>query len=358
MLVGGEGTRLRPLTYTIPKPLLPIANRPFLERQLAWLAAHGVDEVILSLGYLPDVFEAHYPEGRFGDLSLRYAVEHEPLGTAGAIRFAASGATDRFVVCNGDVLTTLDLGALVRFHDEHGADASIHLTRVDNPAAFGAVETGLDAEVLEFVEKPSPVDATTDWINAGTYVLDPVVLDEIPSDAEVSIERETFPAMLQRPGRLFAMTSDDYWRDIGTPVSYLAAHADVLAGALGLPPVPGAVEHTPGVWVQGEVDVGDAVLTPPLLLGAGVQLGSGAQIESSSIGPECVIEAAARVRGSVVLGGARLGARSETLDSVVGPEAVLEPDVAVTEESVIGASAVVTAGVQMSAARVHVPPRP
>ena len=139
VLVGGEGTRLRPLTYTTPKPLLPIANQPFLERQLAWLARHGVDEVVLSLGYLPDAFEAHFPEGRFGDLVLRYAVEDHPLGTAGAIRFAAQGLDERLVVCNGDVLTTLDLGELVAFHDERGAEATICLTKVADPSAFGVV---------------------------------------------------------------------------------------------------------------------------------------------------------------------------------------------------------------------------
>ncbi len=141
VLVGGEGTRLRPLTYATPKPLLPVVNQPFLERQLTWLAHHGVDEVVLSLGYLPDAFEAHFPEGRFGDLKLRYAVEDHPLGTAGAIRFASRGIEERIVVCNGDVLTTLDLDALVAFHDARGAEATIYLTQVDDPSAFGVVPT-------------------------------------------------------------------------------------------------------------------------------------------------------------------------------------------------------------------------
>ena len=207
VLVGGEGTRLRPLTYTTPKPLLPIANQAFLERQLAWLARHGIDEVVLSLGYLPDAFVEHFPDGRFGDLVLHYAVEDEPLGTAGGIRYAAeqAGIDERFVVCNGDVLTGLDLSSLVRFHDEHGADATIHLSQVGDPSAFGVVPTYPDGEVKAFVEKPPRGTAPTNWINAGTYVLEPSVLAAVPPGLTVSIERETFPRMLDRRGRLYAL---------------------------------------------------------------------------------------------------------------------------------------------------------
>ena len=229
VLVGGEGTRLRPLTYSTPKPLLPIANQAFLERQLTWLAYYGVDEVVLSLGYLPDAFEAHFPEGRFGDLKLRYAVEDHPLGTAGAIRFAARGIEERIIVCNGDVLTTLDLDALVAFHDAHEAEATIYLTQVADPSAFGVVPTRDDGAVVAFVEKPPKGRAPTNWINGGTYVLEPSVLDRIPERLTVSIERETFPRMLDEPSRLHAMPSDAYWIDIGTPEKYLQAHTDVFA---------------------------------------------------------------------------------------------------------------------------------
>ncbi len=251
VLVGGEGTRLRPLTYHTPKPLLPIVNVPFLERQLSWLAGHGVDEVVLSLGYLPEAFERHFASGRFGAMRVRWVVEREPLGTAGGIRFAADGIDERVVVCNGDVLTDLDLTALVRFHDERAAEATIALTRVDDPSAFGVVPTRDDGEVVAFVEKPPPGKAPTNWINAGTYVLEPSVLARIPSRLTVSIERETFPRMLDMPRRLFAQHSDAYWIDIGTPRKYFEAHADVLAGRVGLPPAPGAVERAAAVWVQG-----------------------------------------------------------------------------------------------------------
>ena len=201
VLVGGEGTRLRPLTWSTPKPLLPIANIAFLERQLAWLESYGVDEVVLSMGYLPDAFHRHFPEGRFGGVTLRYAVEEKPLGTAGGIRFAAEGITERFVVCNGDVLTGLDLAAMVEFHEARGAEASIYLCQVDDPSAFGVVPTRDDGEVVGFIEKPPRDQAPTNWINAGTYVLEPSVLDRIPPRINVSIEREVFPRMVEAPDR-------------------------------------------------------------------------------------------------------------------------------------------------------------
>lgn len=356
VLVGGEGTRLRPLTYTIPKPLLPIANQPFLERQLRWLGAHGVDEAVLSLGYLPHAFESHFPDGQFGDVHLRYAVEDEPLGTAGAIRFAADGITERFVVCNGDVLTDLDLGELVRFHDARGADATITLAQVDDPSPFGVVPTRDDGEVSAFVEKPPRDRAPTNWINAGTYVLEPSVLDEIPPRLAVSIERETFPRMLEQPGRLFAMEADAYWIDIGVPAKYLQAHADVLAGRLGFPPVPGAVEREPGIWVQGTVTVDDtARIEAPVLLGAETRVERHAHVTASTVGPGCVIGAGARVRRSVLLAGARLADEAEVLDSVLGPESVLESEVIASDQTVVGEAAVVSAGVRIAGARIHVP---
>jgi NDP-sugar pyrophosphorylase family protein len=356
VLVGGEGTRLRPLTYSQPKPLLPIANQPFLERQLAWLARHGVDEVVLSLGYLPDAFEAHFPEGRFGDLALRYAVEDHPLGTAGAIRFAAEGIDERLVVCNGDVLTTLDLGELVAFHDARGAEATICLTKVDDPSAFGVVPTRDDGEVVAFVEKPPKGRAPTNWINAGTYVLEPSVLQQIPERLTVSIERETFPRMLDEPRRLYAMASDAYWLDIGTPEKYLQAHADVLAGVLGGAPAPDARESAPGIWVQGDAHVdGEARLEAPVLLGDGARVDAGARVAGSVVGPRASIGAGARVLRAVVHEGATLETDAEVIDSVVGPRARLGTGAIASDHTIIGSDAVLDAGARASGARIRRP---
>ncbi len=356
VLVGGAGTRLRPLTTTVPKPLLPIVGVPFLERQLAWLARHGVDDVVLSLGYLPDAFEEHFPDARFEDVHLQYATEPYPLGTAGAIRFAASsaGIDERFVVCNGDVLTTLDLTALVDFHLEHQAEATIQLTHVDDPSAFGVVPTHEDGSVKAFVEKPPAGTAPTSWINAGTYVLEPSVLDDVPPDLTVSIERETFPRMLEERRRLFARGSDDYWLDIGTPDKYLRAHLDVLAGALGFPPAPDAVEAAPGIWGIGPSDLGaDAQLVAPVFLDAGASVGTTAHLSETTVGRGAEIGDGSSLENSVIGAGARIGRRARITDSIIGPDSVVGDDAVVIDQSIVGSGAHVDAGAALARGRVE-----
>lgn len=358
MLVGGQGTRLRPLTFTTPKPLLPIANQVLLDRQLGWLAAHGVDEVALSLGYRPDAFVDHFPGERFDDAAGRtvrlvYAVEPYPLGTAGAIRFAADqlGAGERFVVCNGDVLTGLDLAALVAFHDDHTAEATIALAHVEDPSRFGVVPTFGDGEVKAFVEKPPRDAAPTDWINAGTYVLEPSVLDRIPPGLKVSIERDTFPRMLQARGHLFAMRSAEYWIDVGTPEQYLQVHADVLAGRLGLPPVPGARESAPGVWAQGGTDPADRVRAP-VLVGPGGDIHPRARVTGSVLGTGVRLASDATVAGSVVHDGARIGREARISRSIIGPGAVIGDRATVRDESIVGADTVVEPDAELVECRV------
>jgi NDP-sugar pyrophosphorylase family protein len=361
VLVGGEGTRLRPLTFTTPKPLLPIANVPHLERQLEWLAAHGVDEVVLSMGYLPDAFHAHFAAGAdggdafrtaFGTVAVRYAVEDEPLGTAGAIKFAAGAIDERFVVCNGDILTELDLGEMVRFHDQRGAEASISLTQVEDPSAFGVVPTRADGEVIAFVEKPPPDKAPSNWINAGTYVLEPSFLDRVPPRLNVSIERETFPRMLSEPGLLFGFAAEGYWLDIGTPEKYLEAHADALAGRLGRPPAPGAREIAANVWAQGDVHVDpSARVTAPVLLGSGVRVEADADVEASVVGAGTVVESGAVVRGSVVHAQARVSHGVEVRDSIVGEQAVCKPGVVLRAQTIIGARVTVPADTRLTGGR-------
>ena len=357
VLVGGAGTRLRPLTYSTPKPLLPIANQAFLERQLTWLAHHGVDEVVLSLGYLPDAFEAHFPEGRFGDLKLRYVVEDHPLGTAGAIRFAARGIEERIVVCNGDVLTTLDLDALVAFHDARRAEATIFLTRVADPSAFGVVPTRPDGEVVAFVEKPPKGRAPTNWINGGTYVLEPSVLDRIPERLTVSIERETFPRMLDEPSRLYAMTSDrvlDRHRDAREVPP--GAHRRVARRARRPRPRPAPRELTPGVWVQGTPDIdADARLEAPTLIGNRSIIGPGARIVGSVVGAGVVVGSGARLLRSVVHDDATIGEEAEAIDSVVGERAVLGDGAIASDHTVMGHSSSLAPGARASGARVRRP---
>jgi mannose-1-phosphate guanylyltransferase len=330
VLVGGEGTRLRPVTLTTPKPLLPIANQPFIERQLTWLASHGVDEVVLSLGFLADAFEKHFPDGRFGAVKLHYKVEDEPLGTAGAIKYAAGGIDERFIVCNGDVLTSLDLGAMVAFHDERGAEATISLSEVGDPSAFGVVPTKPDGQVIAFVEKPPRDKAPSHWINAGTYILEPQFLERVPPRLMVSVERETFPRMLGLQGGLFGFQSDTYWLDIGTPEKYVQANTDVLDGRLdGAPAADGGV-----------------------LLGARTVVPASAAVARSTLGADVVIGEGARVERSVVLDGARIGEGAQLDRSIVGPDAVIEARAVLSDFTIVGARAAVSAGARLSAAKV------
>ncbi len=358
VLVGGEGTRLRPLTFSTPKPLLPVANRAFLERQLSWLAHHGVDDVVLSLGYLPDAFVSRFPDGHFHDdtdagVRLTYAQEPVPLGTAGAIRFAAEhlGVEERFVVCNGDVLTGLDLGALVAFHDGHEAEATIALAQVEDPSAFGVVPTHGDGEVKAFVEKPPPGAAPSDWINAGTYVLEPSVLERIPAGLNVSIERETFPRMLQERHRLYAMTSVEYWIDIGTPDQYLAANVDVVAGRIGARPARDAHLAAPGVWVQG-ARTGDGSLRAPVLLGDGCDVATGATVAGSVLGSGVRVAAGARVTGSVVHEGAVIEHDARVDDSIVGMDALIGAGATLRDRSIVGAGTTVDPGAVLDGERL------
>ena len=230
VLVGGEGTRLRPLTYDIPKQMLPIVGRPMIAHVVEWLGSHGVDRVVLSLGYRADAFVQAFPANRLSGVALEYAVEPEALDTAGAIRFAAgeAGVRDTFLVLNGDIITDFDASGLVAFHRSRSAEATLALTPVPDPSSFGVVPTDADGRVTAFIEKPPAGTAPTNLINAGIYVLETSVLARIEGGRRVSIERETFPELVAA-GRLYALASDAYWLDTGRPHHYLQAQLDILS---------------------------------------------------------------------------------------------------------------------------------
>src|SRR6516164_3625172 len=289
VLVGGEGTRLRPLTLTSPKQMLPVVGVPMIERVLGHLASHGVDEAVLSLGYLPDAFMQAYPDGAAAGVRLTYAVEPEPLDTAGAVRFAATfgGITDTFVVVNGEVLTDLDLTGLVAFHRERGAEGTIALHPVADPSSFGVVPTDTHGRVTAFVEKPPRDEAPTNEINAGTYVLEASVLGRIPQGGRVSIERETFPAMV-RDGGLFARSDDRYWIDTGTPATFLEANFDYVEGRRGPVIAPGLGDRGDGVYVEGQSDLEGDVVAHAVVF-------SGCTVEPTGRVERCVLG-----RGSVI----------------------------------------------------------
>lgn len=315
VLVGGFGTRLRPLTLSTPKQMLPVVNRLMIERVVEHLGAHGVSTAILALGYRPDAFVDAYPSGRCAGVDLHYAVEPKPMDTAGAIRFAAldEGVDERFIVVNGDVLTDLDVTALVAFHDAHGAEGTIALHRVDDPSAYGVVPTEPDGRVQAFIEKPPREEAPTDLINAGTYVLEPSVLDRIPADVPVNVERVTFPEMVA-DGSLYALDGDTYWIDAGTPATYLAANLDLLSGRRGKP--EDGVD--PSATVLG--DVVRSAIAP------GVTVEAGATVTGSVLLEGVVVRTGAVVRHAVIGPSATIGARAQVIDGAVIGDHVVVPD--------------------------------
>lgn len=325
VLVGGLGTRLRPLTWTVPKQMLPVAGRPMIERVLAHLSANGIDEAVLSLGYRPDAFVEAYPDNTCAGVDLVYVVEPEPLDTAGAIRFAAdeAGINETFVVVNGDVLTDLDLSALVKMHHESNAEGTIALTEVEDPSHFGVVVTDESGKVDSFVEKPPAGEAPSKMINAGFYVLEPSALHRISPGHAVNIEREIFPAMAEQ-GTLYARVDPAYWLDVGTPERYIQASLDLISGKR-----LAAVEASGTVEVTGE-------LVAPVLLGKRVEVAAGAVVCRSVLGDDVSVGDGARVEGSVLLPGAFIAPRALVRDSVVGAGAVVGQSSVVEEMSMLG----------------------
>ncbi|HUP87691.1 MAG TPA: NDP-sugar synthase [Acidimicrobiales bacterium] len=353
VLVGGEGTRLRPLTYSTPKPMLPVAEVSIIERVVAHLGRHGIDEVVLSMGYRPDAFLAAFPEGTCKGVRLTYAVEPSRLDTGGGIAFAArlAGLDETFVVMNGDVLGDVDLTELLAFHRERGAEATIALTPVDDPSAFGVVPTDDRGRVTAFIEKPSADEAPTNNINAGFYVFEPAVIDRIPVDGVVHLESEVFPVMVGE-SVLYGLASSVYWTDTGTPPLYLQASLDYLRGLRGGDaPAPGAKERHAGIWTLG-ASVIDGTVVAPALIGDAAYVASGATIEESVIGGGSRIESGARVTRSVLLQGAVVHAGAVVDHSIIGEGAVIGAGAEVTDTTVVQGGASVREGGSVAGGRI------
>ena len=326
VLVGGEGTRLRPLTYSTPKQMLPLVGVPMIECVFETLARHGVTDAVLSLGYLPDRFIEAYPSGVIGGVKVTYAVEPEPLDTSGAIRFAAEFAQidETFLVVNGDVLTDLDVTKLITFHREHGAEATIALHPVQDPSRFGVVPTTDEGRVLAFVEKPPLDEAPTNLINAGTYVFEPSVLGHIAPQGRVSVERDTFPK-LAAEGTLFAMADHAYWIDTGTPQAYLRANIDLLWGRYESRLIQKGVE---GTWRHPLSSVDPSAVLTNVVIDRDCVVGANVVLENVVLLPGAVIESNAQVRSSII------GARAIVGDSsILGATCVVGTDVRVVAGS-------------------------
>jgi mannose-1-phosphate guanylyltransferase len=331
VLVGGEGTRLRPLTLTRPKPALPLVDRPFIRYMVEWLARHGIDRVIMACGFKPDELRDALGDELPGGPRIAYVEEDEPLGTAGPVRLAADRGLldDRFMVLNGDVLTDLDLTALQRQHSATGAVATLALYPVDDPSSYGLVRRREDGVVLEFVEKPDPDAVDTDEISAGAYVLERAVADLIPPDRAVSIEREVFPLLVGRG--LYGRRLEGYWMDIGTPERYLAASWDILEGRVQTDVIPTA----PGMLISDEADVAaDAEVGPRAVLRAECRVGDSARVSESVLLDRCRVGVGAMIEGAILGAGVEVGDGAAVGEgAVIGDGATIEAGATVPESA-------------------------
>jgi mannose-1-phosphate guanylyltransferase len=343
ILAGGEGTRLRPLTSTMPKPVVPLVDRPFISFMLEWLRAHGVDDVILSCGFMADGVRDVMGDGSALGIRLRYLEEPRPLGTGGALKFAEELLDERFFMLNGDVLTDIDLTAQLEQHSRTGARATLALIAVEDPSAYGLVRREEDCSVSEFIEKPGPEQLDTNLINAGAYIIERDVLDEMPrAGTNVSIEREVFPALVGRG--LFGYECSGYWLDIGTPERYLQATFDILEGNVsteaGRQLSPSGVALIDGVQIDGRV-------VAPVLVGPGCVVGRRAIVGGRTVlGRGVTVAEGAHVESSVLLDGASVGARSTVRSTIVGPGA------SIGAGCHIGGGVVLGAGVRLGADNV------
>lgn len=316
LLIGGEATRLRPLTCNTPKAMVPVLNTPFLEHVIRHLSRHNVKDLILTQGQHSRAIEGYFGDGSRFDISLSYTVEASPLGTAGAIKNAEKSLDATFLVLNGDVFTDLDISAMVDLHRQRKARATIALTPVADPTSYGIVETDPQGRVLRFVEKPGWDRVTTNMINAGTYVLEPAVLAPIPPGAKFSFERELFPLLLERGEPVYAYPSPAYWIDIGTSERYLQLHRDLLAGK-GSPARCGISDR--GVMIGEQSCVHPAALiVGPAAIGNGCSIDKGAVIEQSVVWDRVTVGSRTQIKDSIVANDCCLGDDSVVADAVLG----------------------------------------
>lgn len=343
LLAGGKGTRLRPMTVHTPKPIVPIFNRPFLHYQIdQLLQVPEVDEVILSLNYQPRRIEEILGDGERLGIRIRYVVEPMPLGTGGAIRYAGDTLTESVVVFNGDVLTQVDVGAVLALHRARKAKATIVLTPVDNPRAYGLVETDRDGNVQRFLEKPSEDEITCNTINAGMYVLEPDTFDRIPKDTAWSIERSYFPSLIERGETFVAYVDTGYWIDIGTPGKYLQVHRDIMDGRYSAPPFAGMPPGTPWVSPDAKIDEGVDV-QGPCFIDEGVVIKTGASVRPYAvIGRQTHVEEGAVIDGSIVWPNGWIGPDATLRGSILGRNCHVGRSVSVETPAVFGDKTVLT----------------
>jgi mannose-1-phosphate guanylyltransferase len=343
LLAGGKGTRLRPLTVHTPKPIVPIFNRPFLYYQIDQLRqVPEVDEVILSLNYQPRRIEEILGEGEGLGVRIHYVVEPMPLGTGGAIRYAGDQLTESVIVFNGDVLTQVNVKAVLDLHRRRKAKATIVLTPVDNPRAYGLVETDAEGNIKQFLEKPSDDEITCNTINAGIYILEPDTFDRIPKDTAWSIERSYFPSLIERGETFVAYIDQGYWIDIGTPAKYLQVHRDIMEGRYSAPPFAGLAHGAPWIAPDAKIDAG-VDIQGPCFIDEGVVIKSGAKVLPYSVlGRQTHVEEHAVIEESIVWPNGWIGPEAVVRRSILGRNCHVGRNSSVETPVVLGDKTVIT----------------
>ncbi|MCX6001583.1 MAG: NDP-sugar synthase [Chloroflexi bacterium] len=339
ILVGGEGTRLRPLTYSVVKPMVPVVNRPFIEHVILKLAAHGINDIVLAMGYKPDSIFAYFKDGAGAGIKLSYSLEEKPLGTAGAVKNAGGHVEDTFFVLNGDTFSDIDYTEMLAFHRRNRALATIALSYVDDPTRFGVVETDKSGRVKAFIEKPTRDRVTSNWINAGVYILQPSVLGCIPDNQFFMFEKGVFPPLLERGERVFGYAVKSYWIDMGRPSQYHQLNCDVLRGLCSSPLYsvkditieqrcsvhPSARITGPAIINNGCNIAEDAVIIGPAVIGSNCIIGKGAVIENSVLWDDIIVGAGASITGSIIASGAKIEENARLEDLTVNQDAPSDP---------------------------------
>ncbi|MBN2099292.1 MAG: NDP-sugar synthase [Dehalococcoidia bacterium] len=344
LLVGGEGTRLRPLTCNTVKAMVPIVNRPFLQHLLGYLKSHGVDDIVVTLCYLPDRIENRFGNGSECGVKLAYVMEETPLGTAGAVKNAESHLDGAFFVFNGDIITNIDLQSMLSFHRKRNAVATIALTPVENPSAYGVVETASDGRVKRFIEKPPADQAPSNLINAGIYILEPTVLQGIPHGSHCMFERQLFPSLLSDGAAVFAYSTSDYWIDMGTPEKYRQVQYDLLQRkCASLLYTETAAANT--VAAHGTVVHQSAVLEGPIVFGNNCSIGAGARIKGPTVlGDGCSVSDGSILDKAILWQNVRVGKEASVRESVIGDNCVVGRSSVIEPGSVVGDNVVITEG--------------
>ena len=348
ILIGGEATRLRPLTCNTPKAMVPVLNTPFLEHVIGYLSQHQAKEIVLALSRSQESIQSYFGDGSQFGVRLNYSVEDTPLGTGGAVKNAEKHLDKTFLVLNGDIFTDLDITAMIEFHRDKKAKVTIALTPMNDPTSYGLVETDVQNRITRFLEKPSLSEITTNMINAGTYILEPDVLTHIPPQANFSFERELFPLLLDRGEPIYAYSSPAYWIDIGTPEKYLQLHRDLLSGKSSRHTPPsdrliGKQSHIhPTAEIKGPVVIGDnCTIGQQVRLTGPVVIGSGGTIQ-----PEAVIEE------SIIWHKVQIGQRAVVKNSIIADNCHLYPDCSISDGSLLSDNVVVISGCRLQASKI------